>query len=93
MIWQDWVESAAAIMGVTTTQAGVILGFFIILVLIVILIIGQRGRQVDKTVPYVALFSVILFTYIGWFPLVLGTLIGIVISILIAGRISKALGD
>ncbi len=92
MIWEDWVSSAADALGVTTTQAGTMLSLLLTGSIIVSVIIATRGRGAAYSVSITGLLFVILFTFMGWLGLWVGTVIALVISIFLGMKISGTLG-
>lgn len=88
MIWSDYLASIADAMGVTETQAGIMISLIFSTALILTVLIATKGRRPEVSVPFIALFSTILFTFMGWYPIWIGSVLALVISILLAFIIS-----
>ncbi len=56
--------------------------------LIVAVLIATRGRKPEVTVTFVSLFVTVFFTFLGWYPVWIGSVLALVISILLAKIIS-----
>lgn len=84
MLWDGWLTPVANGMGVSLTQAGVILSLLFTVSLIIVVAVGTRGRQAGVIVPFSGMIGVIFFTYIQWFPIYLGSVIALIISLWIA---------
>ena len=91
MIWSEYLTSIAAAMGVTATQAGIMISLIFSTALILTVLIATKGKKPDVSVPFVALFSSILFTFMGWYPIWIGSVMSLVISILLAWIISRGI--
>ena len=88
MIWSEYLTSIADAMGVTAIQAGVMISLIFSTALILTVLIATKGRKPEVSVPFVALFSTVLFTFMGWYPVWIGSVMALVISILLARIIS-----
>lgn len=87
MLWETWLASIAPVFGLTTAQAGVVLGLLITL----IFALAGGVLQPDHVVVSMGiptLLGLILFTYANWLPTWTGSALAIVIAGLIAGKIS-----
>jgi len=84
VIWADWLEACGTAMGVTTTEAGMILSLVIIISLVLAIGIATRGRMLVTSSSMVSLMGLILFTFLGWLPLWTGSALALVVSLFIA---------
>ena len=87
MLWEVWLASIAPVFGLTTAQAGIVLG------LIITLIITLAGGVIAPDYPGMsmgvpALFGLILFTYAGWLPTWTGSAMAILVAGIIAATIA-----
>lgn len=89
MIWQTWLASVAASMGITTAQAGMILSLVITMSVIAVILIASRGKEAGSTIPVMGALLIIFFTFIEWIPLWTGATIALMMSIFIAQKISS----
>ena len=78
-------------MGVTTTQAGVILSLMFTLATLLAILIATRGRKAEFTVPTGTLFLTVLFTFLGWYPVWTGSVLALVLAIFVGKIISGGL--
>ena len=80
MVWEDWLASAAPILGVTTSQAGVILAllFTFIFVLMAGLVTPKKGGSFGITLT--GLIFTFFFTYVSWYPIWTGTALSLVLA-------------
>lgn len=88
VVWSDWLASIAFAFDTTSTEAGIIFSLMFTIGLIVVVLISTGGRKPDVTVSFTAWFVTILFTFMGWYPLWIGSVIALIISILLAKIIS-----
>ena len=78
MVWEDWLAAAAPILGVTTSQAGVILAllFTFIFVLMAGLVTPKKGGPFG--IAFTGLIFTFFFTYVEWYPIWTGTALSLV---------------
>lgn len=88
VLWSDVLANAGTWMGVTATEAGVILSLAITLATILTILIATRGKQAQFTVPTGALFLMVLFTFMGWVPVWTGSVLALVLAIFVGKIIS-----
>ena len=91
MIWSEYLTSIADAMAVTATQAGIMISLIFSTALILTVLIATKGKKPEVSVPFVALFSSVLFTFMGWYPVWIGSVMSLVISILLAWIISRGI--
>jgi hypothetical protein len=84
VIWSNYLASIAAAFGTSSTEAGIIFSLTFTIGLIAFGLIATEGRRSEVSVPYISLFTTILFTFMGWYPIWLGSVMALVISILLA---------
>ena len=88
VIWADWLASIAVAMDTSVTDAGILfsLGFTIMLILVVLIV--TKGENPSISVSFTALFATLFFTVLGWYPIWIGSVLALVLSIIIAKIIS-----
>lgn len=89
VIWSDYLTNASTFLGVTPTQAGVMLSIAITLAMSLTILIATRGRKAEITIPLTLLLATILFTFMAWYPFWTGSVISLVLSIIVAKIISS----
>lgn len=68
-------------MNTTSTQAGIIHSLGITVVVIVLVLMASKGEKAVITIPITALFNILLFSYMGWFPSWTGSVIALVLVV------------
>ena len=88
-LWADWLASVAAGLDVGTTDAGILfsLGFTIMLILVVL--IATKGKKATVSVSFTSLFATLFFLVLGWYPVWMGSVLALVLSIIIAAIFSR----
>lgn len=89
VIWSDWLTAIADAMEVTQTQAGIMISLIFTVMVLVVILIATRGRSAQISTPIGALMMIILFTFMGWLPIWLGSVIALVLSIFTAWIFSR----
>lgn len=79
-------------MNTTATEAGVIMSLMLIVSMLIVVLIVTRGKGAISTMPITALFSILMFTFIGWFPVWTGSVIALVLVIFVGFIFSKFAG-
>ena len=89
MVWEDWLASVAPVLGVTTTQAGVILALIFTFVFIIMAgLAAPKNAEVGFSIT--ALIFTFLFTYVEWYPIWTGTALSLVLAMLTAIVVKSA---
>ena len=88
VIWSDWLTSIASALDTTVTEAGIIFSLAFTIMLIVVVLIATRGKKPGITISLTALFVTVFFTFLGWYPIWIGSVLSLVVSIMIARIIS-----
>lgn len=88
VIWGDWLASIALAMDATQTQAGIMFSLIFTIGLIVVVLLATRGKKPEVSVTFISLFTTIFFTFLGWYPIWIGSVMALVIAILLARIIS-----
>ena len=88
VVWSEWLTSIASALDTTVTEAGIIFSLAFTIGLIVVVLIATRGRKPEVTVTFTSLFVTVFFTFLGWYPVWVGSVLALVISILLARIVS-----
>ena len=89
VLWADWLASVAAGLDVGPTDAGILfsLGFTILMIFVVL--IATKGESPTISVSFTALFATLFFLVLGWYPVWMGSVLALVLSIIIAAIFSR----
>ena len=90
MVWEDWLAAIAPSIGVTASQAGIIMSFIFIFSFILMIAIASP-KHADRGIPIVALMWTLFFTYVSWLPVWTGTALSFILSIWAAMAIKGGL--
>lgn len=88
VIWGDYLASIALAMDATQTQAGIMFSLIFTIGLIVIVLIATKGKKPEVSVSFTSLFTTIFFTFLGWYPLWVGSVLALTVSLILAKIIS-----
>ena len=88
VIWGDYLTSIALAMDATETQAGIMFSLIFTIGLIVVVLIATKGKKPEVSVTFISLFTTIFFTFLGWYPIWIGSVMSLVIAIILAKIIS-----
>ena len=91
VIWSDTLANAGTWMGVTSSQAGTILSLMFTLATLLAILIATRGRRAEFTVPTGTLFLTVLFTFLGWYPVWIGSVLALVLAMFVGKIVSDGL--
>lgn len=75
-------------MDTTATNAGIMFSLMFSIGLILVVVIATKGKRPDVTVPFTSLFATVFFTFLGWYPVWIGSVLALVLSILLAKIVS-----
>lgn len=89
MVWEDWLASAAPFLGVTTSQAGVILALLFTFVFILMAGLAAK-KKAELGMSITALIFTFFFTYVEWYPIWTGTALSLVLAMLTAIVVKNA---
>ncbi len=92
VVWSQYLLDIADFMNTTATEAGVIMSLMLITSLLIAVLIVTKGEAALVTIPISSLFSILLFTFIGWFPVWTGSVIALVLVIFIGYVFGKLYG-
>lgn len=88
MIWEDLITQFAGVLSTTTTVAGAFISLVLTMGIIMAALIATSGKN-TTAVLVSAIFSVLLFTTMGWFEVWLGAVLALPLAALTAWWISN----
>lgn len=88
VIWSDYLNSIASAFGTSATEAGIMISIMFTIASIFIVLMATKGRKPEVTVTFTGFFVTILFTFMGWYPVWIGSVIALVVAIILARAIS-----
>ncbi len=91
VIWSDYLTSIASAFGTNATQAGVMISLMFTVGILIVVILATKGKKPEVTVTFTSLFVTIFFTFIGWYPVWIGSVLALILSIIIARIVSGGL--
>lgn len=83
-IGQAYLNTIGAALGITAIQTGMLISLLFSILSIFVVIIGTKGEKPEVSVSFTSLFTTLIFTYMGWYPIWVGSVMALVISILLA---------
>ena len=87
MLWESWLTAIAPILGLTTAQAGNVLGLFFCAVFALLGgLISTENVTITMGIP--AFMGMLIFTYANWLPYFTGSAIALILALLIARELS-----
>jgi len=89
LIFGDYIDAVADLMGTTSTNAGIIMSLILCMALVFVMLVATKGKWAVYTAPISLLLSVVFFTALQWFPVWTGTVLALGIGILTAYIFSK----
>lgn len=91
-IWSQFLQNIADSLSTTLTEAGIIMSLAFTIGFLMVTLIATRGKSAMAVVPIVSFFNIVLFTFLGWFPIWTGSIIALVLVVFMAYVISKTVG-
>lgn len=91
VIWSDWLTSIASAFDTSVTEAGIIFSLAFTIMLIIVVLIATRGKKPGITMSITSLFVTVFFTFLGWYPIWVGSVLALVLSIMTARTISEGI--
>ena len=88
VIWSEYLNGIAVAMDVNATEAGMMISLMFSIFLMLVVLIATKGKRPEVTVPFSTLLSTVLFTFMGWYPIWIGSVLALVLSIMLAMFIS-----
>ena len=56
--------------------------------LLVVVVIATKGRKPEVSITFVSFFTTVFFTFLGWYPVWIGSVMALIIALLLAKIIS-----
>lgn len=91
VVWTDYLNAIASALDTSATEAGIMISLMFTMASIFIVLIATKGKRPEVTVTFTSFFVTVLFTFMGWYPVWIGSVIALIISILLARIISGGL--
>lgn len=88
VVWSGYLNAIAAAFGTTATEAGIIISLLFSVAALFVVVIATKGKRPDVTVTFTSFFTTVLFTFMGWYPIWIGSVMALVIAILLARIVS-----
>lgn len=92
VVWTQYLQNSADFMNVTSTQSGIIHSLMVTIFVVVVVVASSRGKGAMATIPITAFFSILFFTFLGWFPIWTGSVIALVLVIFVGYTMGKIPG-
>jgi len=83
-IGQTYLNTIGSALGITAIETGIMISLLFSMLAIFVGLIATKGKKPEVTVPFISLFSTLIFTYMGWYPIWVGSVLSLVIAILLA---------
>ena len=89
VVWTDYLTSIGDAIGTTAIEAGMIFSLIFTMGIILVVVIATKGRKPQVAMPLSAFFPTLLFTFMGWYPFWVGSVIALILAIFIASVFSR----
>lgn len=83
-IGQAYLNTIGAALGITAIETGMLIALLFTMLSIFVVVIGTKGEKPAISISFTSLFATLIFTYLGWYPIWVGSVIALVVSILMA---------
>lgn len=83
-IGQVYLNTIGAALGITAIETGIMISLLFSILSIFFGLIATNGYKPQVTVSFISLFATLIFTFMGWYPIWVGSVLSLVISILLA---------
>lgn len=87
-IGQNYLNTIGAALGITAVQTGIMISLLFSMLAIFVVVIGTKGKKPEVGVGFTSLFSTLIFTFMGWYPVWVGSVLSLVIAIMLASIFS-----
>lgn len=91
MVWEDFLTAIAPSLGVTASQAGILMSFLIIFAA-VLMVAMAAPKHASVGMAVTSLMGALFFTYVAWLPVWTGTALSFVLAFLVAAVIKSGFG-
>jgi chromate transport protein ChrA len=89
MMFEEWLDGIAHMLGVTVQEAGMVMA--VVFTMIVVLAVSSRTTNASA-LSITAISMLVLFTAAGWIPIWIMIVIGIIAGYFLAKELSKQAG-
>jgi hypothetical protein len=86
MLWSDWIDALGLAFDTSSQDAGIIVGFILILTVSLFVIVAMR-QHATKPMFVIDLILIIGLVFAGWFPAFAGTIMAFIVAVLLASII------
>jgi uncharacterized membrane protein (UPF0136 family) len=87
MMFEGFIEALGALLGTTTSNAGI---FMALLVTMILLVMTTFTKKREPFLPLILSFvSTLAFTVTGWYPIWVGAVLGLTVALLGAWYFSQ----
>lgn len=83
-IGQTYLNTIGSALGITAIETGIMISLMFSMFAIFFGLIATNGKQPQVTVSFISLFATLIFTFMGWYPIWVGSVLSLVISIMLA---------
>ena len=83
MVWEDWLTAIAPSLGVTASQAGILISFLMIFAAVLMVAIAAP-KHASVGISTTAFIGALFFTYVAWLPVWTGTALSFILAIIVA---------
>jgi hypothetical protein len=83
-IGQPYLNAIGTALGITAIEAGIMISLLFSILTIFVIVLATRGESSELTIGLTSLFTTLIFTFMGWYPVWVGSVLALVISILLA---------
>ena len=90
MVWEGWLATIAPSIGVTASQAGILMSFLFMFVSI-LMVAGAAPKYANVGIPITAFIGALFFSYVAWLPVWTGTALSFILAIWAAISIKEGL--
>jgi len=87
MMWEGFINAVAALLGTTSTNAGIFMALLVTMILLVMTTFTKKPSPILTVI--LSFVSTLAFTVTGWYPVWVGALIGFMIAIIGAWYFSQ----
>ena len=93
VVWTQYLQNVADFLNTTTQQAGIISALIVTIGMTLVIVIAIREKFGSViVVPIFLFFSILFFTFIGWFPVWTGSVIALVLSMFVGYMFTRITG-
>jgi hypothetical protein len=92
VVWSQYLTDIADSLNTTSEEAGIIISLAFTIGCVIVGLIATKGKSASATVPIISFFNILLFTFLGWFPIWTGSIIALILVVFMAYIFSRVVG-